>query len=838
MFSREMLPDKQVKKKFKKVFSEDSDKYYATSVLKQEGFKRNCCTKCGINFWSYNKRETCGDPSCSGGFTFLLDNPAKNKMDYVQVWKKFSELMKKKGYTPIDRYSVVARWRDDTDFVQASIYDFQPYVVNGEVEPPANPLVVPQFSLRFNDIDNVGVTMSHNTGFVMIGQHAFMKKEEWNQPKYFKDLVDWFIEGVGLPKEELVFHEDAWAGGGNFGPCMEIFSRGVELANQVYMLYEQTPEGDQELKLKVLDMGMGHERVAWFSQGKGTMYDATFPTVIKKTIERTKVDYDQEFINKYIPYGSYLNTDETEDVSGTWKFVAEKLGMKTDVLRKKLLPLSAMYSVAEHSRSLLVAISDGALPSNVKGGYNLRVILRRALQFIDEYSWDLDLFEVCEWHAEYLKPIFPELSKNLPHVKKILDVEKRKYLEGKERNKKIIEKIIQKDVAVEKLVELYDSQGISPETVRKEAKKLGKEITVPDNFYSLVSERHEQAEQKTQTVKEEKLDLDGINSTKILYYDHFDLVDFKAYILKVISTKNPETKYLILDQSAFYPTSGGQIHDVGTINKQEVVNVIKQGSIIMHEVKGKDFKETETVICKINFDRRLQLAQHHTATHILTGSSRRILGDHVWQAGAAKTVEKSRLDITHYEQLTDSEIKEIEDLANTVVKENRPVFKSFMKRNIAEAKYGVRIYQGGAVPGKELRIININDFDVEACGGTHLDITGDVGSIKIIKTSKIQDGVVRLEFLAGVAAEKYFEKERETIREAKEILACEEKQIPARALELFENWKKSKKGKLGSKELKSKEEFSGDLIQKTAEVLKTQSEHIIKTLQRFKQELE
>jgi len=832
-----MLPDKQVKKKFKKIFSEDPDKYYATSVLKQEGFKRYACKKCGINFWAHKERETCGDPSCSGGFTFLTNNPAKHKLDYVQVWKKFSELMTKRGYTPIERYSVVARWRDDTDFVQASIYDFQPYVVNGEVEPPANPLVVPQFSLRFNDVDNVGVTMSHNTGFVMIGQHAFMKKEDWNQSKYFKDIIDWFIDGVGLAKDELVFHEDAWAGGGNFGPCMEIFSRGVELANQVYMLYEQTPEGDQELKLKVLDMGMGHERVAWFSQGKGTMYDAVFPTVIKKLVERTKVDYDQEFINRYIPYGSYLNVDETDDVAGTWKFVAEKLEMNIDVLRKKLLPLSAMYSVAEHSRSLLVAISDGALPSNVKGGYNLRVILRRALQFIDEYSWDLDLFEVCEWHAEYLKPIFPELSKNLPHVKKILDVEKRKYLEGQERNKKIVEKIIQKDVAVEKLVDLYDSQGISPETVRKEAEKLGKEILVPDNFYSLVSERHDQAEQKTQTVKEEKIDLEGVNSTKVLYYDHFDLVDFKAHILKVIPTKNPETKYLILDQSAFYPTSGGQINDVGTINKQEVVNVIKQGSVTIHEVKGKDFKEAETVVCKIDFDRRLQLAQHHTATHILTGSTRRILGDHVWQAGAAKTVEKSRLDITHYEQLTESELKEIEELANTVVKENRPVFKSFMKRNIAEAKYGVRIYQGGAVPGKELRIININDFDVEACGGTHLDITGDVGSIKIIKTSKIQDGVVRLEFLAGAAAEKYFEKEREIIRTAKEILLCEEKQIPARALELFENWKKSKKGKLDSKELKSKDEFSGDIIQKTAEVLKTQPEHIIKTLQRFKQEL-
>lgn len=838
-----MLPDKQVKKKFKKIFSEEPDKYYATGVLKQEGFKRGTCKKCGTNFWSHKEREVCGDPSCSGGFTFLNDKPAKNKMDYVQVWKKFSEMLNKKGYTPIERYPVVARWREDTDFVQASIYDFQPYVVNGEVEPPANPLVVPQFCLRFNDVDNVGVTMSHNTSFVMIGQHAFMNKEEWNQPKYFKDLVDWFLEGVGLNKEDLVFHEDAWAGGGNYGPCMEIFSRGVELANQVYMLYEQTPDGDQELKLKVLDMGMGHERVAWFSQGKGTMYDAAFPTVVKKLLEKTKVDYDQEFINKYLPYGSYLNIDETEDVEGTWGFVAEKLELEVEELRNKLLPLSAMYSVAEHSRSLLVAISDGALPSNVKGGYNLRVILRRALQFIEEYEWDITLYEICKWHAEYLEPIFPELSKNLEHVKKILEVEEKKYREGQERNKKIIEKLIQKDnVPIEKLVELYDSQGISPEMVRKEAKKQSKKIIVPDNFYSLVAERHEQAEQKTQTRKEEKLDLEGVNPTKILYYDHYDLVDFKAHIIKIIPTKKQDTIYLILDQTAFYPTSGGQIHDLGTINSHEVVDVVKQGTIIIHEVKisnPEEFKETQTVTCRIDFDRRLQLAQHHTATHILTGSARRILGDHVWQAGAAKTVEKSRLDITHYEQLTDEEIEKIEELANTIVKENRPVFKSFMKRNVAEAKYGVRIYQGGAVPGKELRIININDFDVEACGGTHLDITGDVGSIKIIKTSKIQDGVVRIEFLAGAASEKQYEKERQIIRDAKEILSCEEKQIPGRAQELFDKWKKAKKGKLDSKDkaLTSEEEYSGDIIQKTAENLKTQPEHILKTLTRFKQEL-
>jgi alanyl-tRNA synthetase len=275
----ELKPDKQVKKEFKVEANKNPAKYFPTKKLQEEGFTRKQCTKCGTYYWTKDaSRIICGEPECTGGFQFFEGKLAKNKLSYTQTWQEFSKHMKSRGYTPIDRYSVVARWRDDTDFVQASIYDFQPYVVNGEVDPPANPLIVPQFSLRFNDVDNVGITMSHHTGFVMIGQHAFMQEEDWDQSKYFKDLLDWFLEVIGIPEKELIIHEDAWAGGGNFGSCMEFFCKGAELANQVYMLYEQTPSGPKELKLKVLDMGMGHERVAWFTQGSGTIYDAVFLT--------------------------------------------------------------------------------------------------------------------------------------------------------------------------------------------------------------------------------------------------------------------------------------------------------------------------------------------------------------------------------------------------------------------------------------------------------------------------------------------------------------------------------------------------------------------------------
>ena len=205
-----MANDKEIKKEFKAKASKEPDKFYATSVLKSEGFMRSQC-KCGTFFWSVKAdQKTCGDPACSGGFRFFGKSPAKKEMDYIEVWREFAKHFSKLGYTPIDRYPVVARWRDDTDFVQASIYDFQPYVVSGEVKPPANPLVVPQFCVRFNDIDNVGITGAHYTGFVMIGQHTFQPPEKWDQKKYFSDIHSWLKTGLGLPNEEIPFHQVAW----------------------------------------------------------------------------------------------------------------------------------------------------------------------------------------------------------------------------------------------------------------------------------------------------------------------------------------------------------------------------------------------------------------------------------------------------------------------------------------------------------------------------------------------------------------------------------------------------------------------------------------------------
>jgi len=179
-----MLSDKELKQKYKPVFWKDPDQYYATTVLKSEGYKRSICSVCKRPFWNQDsKRKVCGDPACAPGesFAFIGKTPAKRSLSYVETWKEFSKMFKRFGYTPIKRYPVVARWNPTADFTIASISAFQPYVISGEINPPANPLVIPQFCLRFGDIDNVGITQSHMTGFVMIGQHMFVPPEKWDQ---------------------------------------------------------------------------------------------------------------------------------------------------------------------------------------------------------------------------------------------------------------------------------------------------------------------------------------------------------------------------------------------------------------------------------------------------------------------------------------------------------------------------------------------------------------------------------------------------------------------------------------------------------------------------------
>jgi len=244
---------------------------------------------------------------------------------------------------------------------------------------------------------------------------------------------------------------------------------------------------------------------------------------------------------------------------------------------------------------------------------------------------------------------------------------------------------------------------------------------------------------------DDNIDLDSIKGTTLMYYDDPLRYSFNAKILKIIN-KN----LVVLEKTCFYPRGGGQEPDFGYIGAYKVDNVVKIKDKVFHHIVGTfEQNEGDVIDCVVEKERRLAITKNHTATHIINHASRSVLGSWVWQNSAYKDKTYARLDITHHSALSRDEMQEIERKANEIVRRNLPVMINWHSRGIAEQNYGFRIYQGGVVPTNDVRIVNIGGLDIEACGGTHVFNTGELGLIKILKTERIQDGVVRIEFVAG-----------------------------------------------------------------------------------------
>jgi alanyl-tRNA synthetase len=220
-----------------------------------------------------------------------------------------------------------------------------------------------------------------------------------------------------------------------------------------------------------------------------------------------------------------------------------------------------------------------------------------------------------------------------------------------------------------------------------------------------------------------------------------------------------------------------------------VRDVQKVGNIIVHVAKSAVPKEGAKVTGRIDWNRRISLMRHHTATHVIMGAARRLLGQHVWQSGAQKEVETSRLDISHYQRLTTEEINKIEELANEAVMRTIPVTTAIKPRTEAEKQHGFRLYQGGAVPGKEIRVVQTGDWEVQACGGTHVKNTGEIGFIKILHTERIQDGVERIIFSAGTKALKAIQKDEQLLKRVSEKLNAPLEKLEPTTERLVTEWK-------------------------------------------------
>lgn len=588
-----MKPEKLIKKQIIAEASNNPEKYFPVKTLESLGMKRQKCESCSTMFWSTQNRKVCGDTSCVGTYSFIGNTPAKKKMEFAETYILFKEFMSKRGYTSVNRFPIVARWRDDLDFNIASIIGFQPYVTKGIVAPPAELVVIPQNCLRFPDIDNVGYTGRHGTNFVMIGQLAFKEPQKYDQAKYVKDLFEWFTLVMKIPKEELQIHEDAWVGGGDCGPSMEFFSRGLELGNQVYMWFDMSEAKDitglKPLNIKVLDMGMGLERCCWFSKGSVNQYDASMPVVCKYLFEKSGLEPNWELYEKFLPHSGNLNLDEVDDIDKAWEGVAKKIGkISVEELKAEIEPLAGLYSIADHSKTLLYALTDGALPSNVKGGYNLRLVLRRALDFIYKFKWDINLYDVIVLQAKEVKELYPEIESELEGIKKIIDIEVKKYKQHKEKVENKISNLIKKDAKLtqDDFIKYYISDGITPDEIALVFNKQGKNIEIPGNFFTLVNEYFES--RKTSEVKEQKNKLGefvkDLPATEMIFYKDTYKDNAKVNILKNFEFE--KNNYVVLDKTLFYPTMGGQACDIGFIGNKKVIDVIKVGSVIVHKLEG------------------------------------------------------------------------------------------------------------------------------------------------------------------------------------------------------------------------------------------------------------
>ncbi|MBX8644763.1 MAG: glycine--tRNA ligase subunit alpha, partial [Thermoplasmata archaeon] len=275
-------------------------KEYELQYFHDEGFERRICTSCGRPFWTLGESRLCGEPPCVE-YTFLGRSPMRKRLGLSEMREEFLSFMESQGHTRIKRYPIVARWRTDVFFVQASIYNFQPWVLNRTVEPPANPLTMSQPCARFVDIDNVGRTGRHFTLFEMMTHTCFNTPERFI---YFKDRTaqlcqEFLTKDLGIGSELITYKEDDWAGGGNSGPCFEVLVEGSEVATLVFMMYSERDGKSVPMDMTVVDTGYGLERLAWVSQGSPSAYEAVFGKVLDELKEDLGIESDDRIMSEY-----------------------------------------------------------------------------------------------------------------------------------------------------------------------------------------------------------------------------------------------------------------------------------------------------------------------------------------------------------------------------------------------------------------------------------------------------------------------------------------------------------------------------------------------------------
>ena len=407
------------------------------------------------------------------------------------------------------------------------------------------------------------------------------------------------------------------------------------------------------------------------------------------------------------------------------------------------------------------------------------------------------LADVMEIQLDFLSKFYPEIRDSEEHIMNIITLEEERYATTVKKGKSIVRRSIKRlkkegktEMPLDMLIDLYDAHGIPPETVVEMAGD-GFTVNVPDNFFTQVAGAHE----KDTSSKKSTFKLD-FPETDLLFYKDFYQQEFEAEVLGLVEKDGKQC--LIFDKTTFYPEGGGQPSDIGEVsingNVFKIPHADKVDNVVLHYVDGDitDDVVGQKVTGKIDWARRITLARHHTGTHLVIAAARKVLGQHIWQAGSQNGLTRARIDLSHYKRITQEELNEIEKLANEYVMENIDLDIQFHTRDEAQELYGFVLYQGGIVPGKMIRVVKIPGVDVQACAGTHVLRTGVVGPIKINKTERVQDGVERIDFSAGLAAIDSMQHDGEILRESSAIFKVENDQLPKTCDRFFSEWKSQK----------------------------------------------
>lgn len=786
-------------------------------------FEKKECIQCGSQFWSRGYDETCGDAPCAP-YSFI-GSPVLKKRSLDEMRDSFLSFFEHRGHTKIAPYPVIARWRQDVLLVNASIYDFQPLVTSGLVPPPANPLTISQPCIRLNDITVVGKSGRHLTNFEMMAHHAF------NYPDceiYWKNetikYCDVLLQDLGADPRAITYKESPWAGGGNAGTALEVLLGGLELATLVFMDLKRSSSGIaikgehyQKMENSIVDTGYGLERFVWASNGAPTIYDAVMPDIVSSLMIAAGIEHSLED-----PFYANILTQNARlaglmDIRGSnllflRKRVAETIGISVAELVKIVEPVEAVYSLADHSRCLMFMLGDGIVPSNVKAGYLVRLVIRKALRLAETIKLDIALEDIVRMQIESQKA-YPQYVERLGTIVDIIQHEARRYKSTIDKGKRLVKVLAEeykgRVIPLDELIRLYDTHGVPPEIVASVSKQEGTSIDLPDDFYALVAQTHDQLVIQEAVHVEH---LPELPSTYRMFYDEPEMTRFQAQVIDVIDHS------LILDKTLFYPEGGGQPEDTGYITSSSGVKVKIDharlvGDVVLHKVSdASPFRVGEKVMGEIDAGRRMSHARHHTATHILLSAIKNTLGNHIWQEGAQKGENRSRLDVSHYKRIDVDERNEIERKANKLVMEDLPVETAWVDRNEAEQTYGFVLYQGGVPPGETIRVVKVGT-DVQACAGTHMTRTGKVGPIRIIRTEGIQDGVQRFEFAAGMAAISYDQDRDKLMNDTSQILRVPYDKLPATVKRFFKEWMELQKE---NDDLKKKNAQLGKVIIKAS----------------------